>query len=170
MRQRKSSLFCIPNHHGHFQKFNPYPVKDVGGLAAQSTLVNISRTEAEKNGSALLLLSAGDVNTGIPESDLLDAEPDFKLMNMIGYDAMVLGNHEFDNSREVLMKQIESADFPILGANVVKKDTGKSLVKPYVIKDVGGLKVAILGLLTKETPTLVLPENVADLEFKCNGC
>ncbi len=164
--EKKLTILHTNDHHGHFQKFNPYPVKDVGGLAAQSTLVNITRAEAEKDGGAVLVLSAGDVNTGVPESDLLDAKPDFKLMNMIGYDAMVLGNHEFDNSREVLLKQIEWAEFPILGANVVKKDTGKTLVKPYVIKDIGGLKVAILGLLTEETPTLVLPENVADLEFK----
>ena len=164
--ERKLTILHTNDHHGHFQKFNPYPVKDVGGLAAQSTLVNIIRAEVEKDGGSVLLLSAGDVNTGVPESDLLDAEPDFKLMNMIGYDAMVLGNHEFDNPRGVLMKQIEWADFPVLGANIVKKDTGKTLVEPYIIKEVGGLKVAILGLITEQTPTLVLPENVADLEFK----
>jgi len=93
------------DHHGHFMKYNPYPVKDVGGLAAQSTLVNIVRAEVQKEGGFVMLLSGGDINTGIPESDLLDAEPDIVAMNMIGYDAMVLGNHEFDNSPDVLKKQ-----------------------------------------------------------------
>jgi 5'-nucleotidase/UDP-sugar diphosphatase len=55
------------------------------------------RKEVKSAGGHVLLLSAGDINTGIPESDLLDAEPDFKAMWAIGYNAMALGNHEFDN-------------------------------------------------------------------------
>jgi len=154
------------DHHGHFAKFDPYPVKDVGGLAAQSTLINIVRAEVQKAGGHTLLLSAGDVNTGVPESDMLGAEPDFTIMNVLGYDAMVLGNHEFDKLRGVLMKQRAWAGFPFLSANVVKKDTGKSLVDSYMIKEFNGLKVAIFGLTTEETPILVLPSNVEDLEFK----
>ena len=123
------------DHHGHFMKYNPYPVKDVGGLAAQSTLVNIVRADVEKAGGVVMLLSGGDINTGIPESDLLDAEPDIVAMNLIGYDAMVLGNHEFDNSPDVLMKQKGWAKFPFIAANIFRKDTGEALVKPYVIKD-----------------------------------
>lgn len=154
------------DHHGHFIKFNPYPVNDVGGLAAQSTLVNIVRAEVAEAGGYVLLLSAGDINTGIPESDMLDAEPDVKLMNMLGFDAMTLGNHEFDKPREVLLKQKEWAEFPFLSANVVKKDTGETLVEPYIIKEFDGLKVAILGLTTEESPILVTPDHVVDLEFK----
>jgi 5'-nucleotidase/UDP-sugar diphosphatase len=154
------------DHHGHFAKFNPYPVSAVGGLAAQSTLVNIVRAEVESAGGYTLLLSGGDVNTGVPESDMLDAEPDFKLMNVLGYDAMVLGNHEFDNPRDVLMKQKGWAQFPFLSANVVKKDKGEALVDPYVIRDFDGLKVAIFGLTTEESPILVMPKHVQDLEFK----
>jgi 5'-nucleotidase/UDP-sugar diphosphatase len=97
---------------------------------------------------------------------MLDAEPDFKIMNLLGYDAMVLGNHEFDKPREVLMKQREWAEFPVLSANVVKKDTGETLVDPYVIKKFDGLRVAVFGLTTEETPILVVPGNVGDLEFR----
>ena len=153
------------DHHGHFQKFATYPVKDVGGLAAQSTLVNTVRAEVEKEGGNVLLLSAGDINTGVPESDLLDAEPDIMLMNMMGYAAMALGNHEFDNSSDVLARQRQWAKFPFLAANVLVKKTGEPLVAPYLIKEVGGLKVAILGLITAEVPILVLPDNVSELEF-----
>ncbi len=154
------------DHHGHFEKFNPYPVSDVGGFAAQSTLVNIVRAEVEKNGGHTLLLSAGDVNTGVPESDMLDAEPDFKIMNLIGYDAMTIGNHEFDKSLDVLRKQQGWAEFPFLAANIVKKNTGELLFDPYIIKEFDGLKVAIFGLTTEETPILVVPDNVKDLEFR----
>ncbi len=153
------------DHHGHFQKFDPYPVKGVGGLAAQSTLVNIVRAEVETAGGHVLLLSAGDVNTGIPESDLFDAEPDFVLMNMIGYDAMTVGNHEFDNSLEVLMKQRRLANFPFLAANIVKRNSGKLLLDPYIIKEIDGLKVGILGLVTEEVPRMVFPDQIKDLEF-----
>lgn len=162
----KLTILHTNDHHGHFQKFNPYPVSDVGGLAAQSTLVNIVRAEVEGDGGHVLLLSAGDVNTGVPESDLLDAEPDFKLMNMIGYDAMALGNHEFDNPPEVLRKQREWADFPFLSANIVKKDGGDLLVDPYIIKDLDGLKVAVLGLITPEVPILALADDIKDYDFQ----
>lgn len=154
------------DHHGHFMKFDPYPVNDVGGLAAQSTLINIVRAEVEAEGGQVLVLSAGDINTGIPESDMLDAEPDIALMNIIGYDAMALGNHEFDNAREVLLQQRDWAEFPFLSANVVKKDSGERLVEPYIIKEFDGLNVAILGLTTEETPLIVVPDNVQDLEFQ----
>lgn len=154
------------DHHGHFAKFSPFGSPDSGGLAAQSALVNIVRAEVEEAGGHTLLLSAGDVNMGVPESDMLDAEPDFKLMNLLGYDAMTLGNHEFDKPREVLLKQQEWAEFPFLSANIVKKDSGEYLVEPYIIKEFDGLNVAIFGLTTQESPILVTPDNVKDLEFK----
>ena len=56
-------------------------------------------------GGHILLLDAGDVNTGVPESDMLDAEPDIRGMNAMGYDAMAVGNHEFDNPLTVLRRQ-----------------------------------------------------------------
>ena len=164
-KEYQLTILHTNDHHGHFQKFDPYPAKDVGGLAAQSTLVNIVRAEVESAGGHVMVLSAGDVNTGVPESDLLDAEPDFNLMNMIGYDAMTLGNHEFDNSLDVLMKQRGWASFPFLAANIVKKGSGKLLVEPYIIKEIDGLKIAVLGLITENVPILVLPDNVKGLEF-----
>jgi len=161
----KLTIVHTNDHHGHFNKFG----QDVGGLAAQSTLINVVRAEVTGTKDArgyVMVLSAGDINTGIPESDLLDAEPDVQLMNLIGYDAMELGNHEFDKPRNVLTQQQKWAKFPFICANAVKKDTGEPLVKPYIIKEYGGLKVAILGLITDQVPILVLPNNVADLTFK----
>jgi 5'-nucleotidase/UDP-sugar diphosphatase len=139
--------------HGHFAKFSPYANPDVGGMAARSTLVNIVRAEVEQVGGHVLLLSAGNVNFGTPESDLLYAEPDFKLMKMLGYDAMALGNLDFSRPREVLMKQRQWAGFPFLSANIVKEDTGEYFVDPYIIKEFDGLKVAIFGLTLEDTPT-----------------
>jgi len=154
------------NHHGHFMKFSPYANPDIGGMAARSTLINIVRAEVEQAGGHVLLLSAGEVNIGTPESDLLKAEPDFKLMKMLGYDAMTLGNLDISsNPLEVLMQQREWAGFPFLAANVVEKTTGECLVDPYIMKEFDGLHIAIFGLTTEEK-TLISFEHLEDLEFK----
>ena len=92
----KITVLHTNDHHGRFwkNKNNEY------GMAARKTLIDSIRQEVKADGGSLLLLSGGDINTGVPESDLQDAEPDFKGMSKIGYDAMALGNHEFDNSLE----------------------------------------------------------------------
>ena len=137
------------------------------GMAAQKTLVERLRGEAKAAGSEVLVLSGGDVNTGVPESDLQDAEPDFIGMNSIRYDAMAVGNHEFDNPLSVLEKQREWAKFPMLSANIYDKASGKHYFDPYkVFKLDNGLKVAVLGLTTEDTAQLVDPNNVKTLEFR----
>ena len=66
------------------------------GFPAHKTIVNRVKAEVEQKGGSLILLNAGDFNTGVPESDMQTAEPDIKAMNAMGYEATVLGNHEFD--------------------------------------------------------------------------
>ncbi|MFM5085707.1 bifunctional UDP-sugar hydrolase/5'-nucleotidase UshA [Aeromonas media] len=137
------------------------------GMAAQKTLVERLRGEAKAAGSEVLVLSGGDVNTGVPESDLQDAEPDFMAMNSIRYDAMAVGNHEFDNPLTILEKQREWAQFPMISANIYDKASGKLYFDPYkVFKLESGLKVAVLGLTTEDTAQLVDPNNVQTLEFR----
>lgn len=137
------------------------------GMAAQKTLVERLRGEAKAAGSEVLVLSGGDVNTGVPESDLQDAEPDFMAMNSIRYDAMAVGNHEFDNPLTILEKQREWAQFPMISANIYDKVSGKRYFDPYkVFKLESGLKVAVLGLTTEDTAQLVDPNNVQTLEFR----
>lgn len=137
------------------------------GMAAQKTLVERLRGEAKAAGSEVLVLSGGDVNTGVPESDLQDAEPDFMAMNSIRYDAMAVGNHEFDNPLTILEKQRQWAKFPMISANIYDKTSGKRYFDPYkVFKLENGLKVAVLGLTTEDTAQLVDPNNVQTLEFR----
>lgn len=150
------------DHHGRFwqNEYGEY------GLAAQKTLIDRIRAEVESSGGSVLLLSAGDVNMGVPESDLQDAEPDFRGMSLIGYDAMALGNHEFDKPLSVLRKQEGWATFPFLSANIYDKKTGQRLFKPYALFDRGGLKIAVFGLTTEDTPKIANPEYLTDIEFK----
>nr|WP_170066810.1 bifunctional UDP-sugar hydrolase/5'-nucleotidase UshA [Vibrio gangliei] len=136
------------------------------GMAARKTVVDRVRQEVQAEGGNVLLFSGGDINTGVPESDLQDAEPDFKGMNQIGYDAMAVGNHEFDNPLDVLMKQRDWANFPMLSANIYDKNTGKRLFQPYKIFDEQGIKIAVIGLTTEDTAKIGNPEYIGGIEFR----
>ncbi|MCW7760868.1 bifunctional UDP-sugar hydrolase/5'-nucleotidase UshA [Photorhabdus luminescens] len=150
------------DHHGHFwhNDYGEY------GLAAQKTVVDEIRQEVVKKGGSVLLLSGGDINTGVPESDLQNAEPDFKGMNLVGYDAMALGNHEFDNPLSILRQQEKWANFPFLAANIYQTSTSKRLFKPYTIFDKQGIKIAVIGLTTDATAKIGNPANFPDVEFR----
>ena len=144
--------------HGHPLKFSYNQVPDVGGLPAIAAFVEQVRVK-HKN---VLLLDAGDLNTGAPESNLFKAVPDIIGYNYIGYDAMALGNHEFDHPISILRKQERLAKFPFLSANVRTKG-GARLVRPYTIKRFPNLSVGIFGLTLKETERIGNPEHVRDL-------
>lgn len=148
------------DHHGRFWKNS----QGEYGLAARKTLIDAVRQEVAAQGGHTLLLDGGDVNTGVPESDLQDAIPDFKGMNLIGYDAMAVGNHEFDNPPSVLQMQRKLAKFPMLSANIY---AGKErLFDAYKIFNLGGVKVAVMGLTTEDTPRLTHPDHTSDLQFR----
>ncbi|WP_209327753.1 bifunctional UDP-sugar hydrolase/5'-nucleotidase UshA [Pseudoalteromonas sp. PA2MD11] len=136
------------------------------GMAARKTLIDQLRADAKAQGHAVLLLSGGDINTGIPESDLQHAEPDFKGMSVIGYDAMAIGNHEFDNPLAVLDKQQKWSNFPFLSANIIDKTTGETRYQAYKIFEKNGLKIAVIGLTTTDTAKIGNPQYIGGLEFK----
>ncbi|EOX8502717.1 bifunctional UDP-sugar hydrolase/5'-nucleotidase UshA [Salmonella enterica] len=158
----KITILHTNDHHGHFwrSEYGEY------GLAAQKTLVDSIRKEVAQEGGSALLLSGGDINTGVPESDLQDAEPDFRGMNLIGYDAMAVGNHEFDNPLTVLRQQEKWAKFPFLSANIYQKSTGERLFKPWAIFTRQDIKIAVIGLTTDDTAKIGNPEYFTDIEFR----
>ncbi|EAQ9901135.1 bifunctional UDP-sugar hydrolase/5'-nucleotidase [Salmonella enterica] len=158
----KITILHTNDHHGHFwrSEYGEY------GLAAQKTLVDSIRKEVAQEGGSVLLLSGGDINTGVPESDLQDAEPDFRGMNLIRYDAMAVGNHEFDNPLTVLRQQEKWAKFPFLSANIYQKSTGERLFKPWAIFTRQDIKIAVIGLTTDDTAKIGNPEYFTDIEFR----
>jgi len=158
----KITILHTNDHHGHFWRSDDREY----GLAAQKTLVDSIRKEVAAEGGSVLVLSGGDINTGVPESDLLDAEPDFRGMNLIGYDAMAVGNHEFDNPMEVLRQQEKWAKFPFLSANIYQKSTGERLFKPWAIFKRQDLKIGVIGLTTDDTAKIGNPEFFTDIEFR----
>lgn len=168
----KLTILHTNDHHGRF-----WPNKDGElGLAPRATLIQNLRNEIEKDGGHVMLLDAGDVNTGVPQSDLQNAEPDFKGMALLGYDVMALGNHEFDKPREVLMQQKEWAGFPFVSANIYKKECkhkalskkgscNERLFPSHITKELDDLKVTVMGLTTEDTPFKTNPKNTLDLRF-----
>ncbi len=148
------------DHHGRFWKNSDGEY----GMAARKTVIDGIRAEVAAKGGYSLLLDGGDVNTGVPESDLQDAVPDFKGMNLIGYDAMAVGNHEFDKPLSVLKMQRDLAQFPMLSANIY--EGGERKFAPYKIFNLGGVRVGVMGLTTEDTYKMVHPDNVKNIEFR----
>ncbi|WP_328797734.1 bifunctional UDP-sugar hydrolase/5'-nucleotidase UshA [Marinomonas vulgaris] len=153
-KEYRVTILHTNDHHGRFwqNRNGEY------GMAARKTLIDNIREEVALDNGNSLLLSGGDINTGVPESDLQDAEPDFRGMKMLKYDAMALGNHEFDNPLSVLKKQQEWAGFPFLSANILDEKTGKPLFDAYKIFQADDLKVAVVGFTTDDTIKLGNPE------------
>nr|WP_160400089.1 MULTISPECIES: bifunctional UDP-sugar hydrolase/5'-nucleotidase UshA [unclassified Gilliamella] len=161
----KSYQFTIlhtNDHHGRFWQ------NDIGeyGLAAQKTVVDEIRKQVTAEGGKLLLLSGGDINTGVPESDVQQAKPDFIGMNAVGYDAMAVGNHEFDHPLTIIREQQKWATFPFLSANTYFKGTDKRVFDAYKMFNLNGIKVAVFGLTTDDTIFLASPKNTEGVEFR----
>jgi len=148
------------DHHGRFWQNSDGEY----GMAARKTLIDQIRKEVAASGGYSLLLDGGDVNTGVPESDLQDAVPDFKGMNMLGYDAMAVGNHEFDKPLSTLRMQRGLVKFPMLAANIYQN--GTRMFEPYKVFTFDGLRVGVMGLTTEDTKKMVTPDNVKDVEFR----
>ena len=148
------------DHHGRFWKNSDGEY----GMAARKTVVDAIRKEVAAASGFSLLLDGGDVNTGVPESDLQDAVPDFRGMNLLGYDAMAVGNHEFDKPLMVLKMQRDLIKFPMLAANIY--EGGQRMFEPYKVFNLGGVRVGVMGLTTEDTKKMVLPENVKNIEFR----
>ena len=156
----KVTILHTNDHHGRFWKNSDGEY----GMAARKTVIDGIRSEVAKSGGYSLLLDGGDVNTGVPESDLQDAVPDFRGMNLLGYDAMAVGNHEFDKPLGILRMQRDLAKFPMLAANIY--DRGQRMFEPYKIFSLGGLRIGVMGLTTEDTFKMVSPDNIKGIEFR----
>jgi 5'-nucleotidase / UDP-sugar diphosphatase len=159
-RTYRITIMHTNDHHGRFWK----NADGEYGMAARKTVIDAIRAEVAAAGGHSLLLDGGDVNTGVPESDLQDAVPDFKGMNLLGYDAMAVGNHEFDKPPVVLRMQRELVKFPMLSANIYSG--GERMFAPYKIFDLGGVRVAVMGLTTEDTQKMAHPDNLKNIEFR----
>jgi len=132
-----------------------------------ATVVKNIRAENEAKGRHTLVLFGGDLVSGTPVSSRFRGRAEIEFLNEIGLNAMVLGNHDFDYGRKALSDMQAAAKFDIISANVLEKETGKTLEKPYVVLDLApDLKVAVFGISHPGTPLMTSSESVADLDFE----
>ncbi len=129
-------------------RLDPYPANHatfpkMGGYAKRAAIIKKFREEDP----ALLLLDAGDVFQGTPFYNMFDGEPELKLMSKMGYDAVNIGNHEFDKGLETFDRVLKYATFPFLSANYDFSETVlKGKIKPYIVLERGEKKIGIYGL------------------------
>ncbi len=125
------------------------------------------QAEATVGADNVLMLDAGDATQGILFAGISKGESAVKVMNAVGYDAMTIGNHEFDYGMSRLFELAAMSDFPFL-TNLDLKSNGKASdnIKPYKIFDTkSGLKVGVFGITTPETATTTNPLNVVGVDF-----
>ena len=138
------------------------------GLAT-ATEIGYSRIAGYANslkaqGKNVLLLDAGDTLHGLPWANLEKGAPVVNLMNLVGYDAMTTGNHDYNYGAARLVELAATMKFPVLAANVTKG--GKLLFGSYIIKEVAGVTVAIFGLATPETAYKSDPAGLVGVKFE----
>ena len=131
------------------------------GMAVIASL----KEKLEADGYQVLLLDAGDA---IQDNNLVNfsqGKSAIQFMNLAGYDAATLGNHEFDYGQDVLKERMSEALFPYVAANIQIEASGKNFIRPYTIVQKNDLKIGILGLTTPQTITSTSPKNVRGLAF-----
>jgi 2',3'-cyclic-nucleotide 2'-phosphodiesterase / 3'-nucleotidase len=154
--------------HGNIDPIDYYTNKpDNRGLAKIATLIKRIRKEQPN----VLLVDSGDTIQGTPLESFHNRknnkpiDPMMLVMNSLQYDAMTVGNHEYNFGLKVLEKARSEAKFPWLSANTYDKAKQQTHYKPYIVKEVAGVKIGILGLTTPGIPNWDNPPNYAGLEF-----
>ncbi|MBI5624565.1 MAG: 5'-nucleotidase C-terminal domain-containing protein [Elusimicrobia bacterium] len=137
------------------------PKRMVGGAAVLARAM-------EREKEPRILLDAGDWYQGTPEGTLSKGKVMVEIYNAMGYDAIALGNHEFDFGVDNVKSLVKGMRVPVVGCNTYDAKTGKRVdfLKPWIVKKIGGVKIGIFGLLTTKMGGLVLPKQIQGLEFR----
>jgi len=161
-------ILSTTDMHGRIFPIDYYTNKyDNVGIAKVATLVK----EARKNDPDLLLVDSGDTIQGTPleyfhnKRNNTPPDPMMLAMNALHYDSMTVGNHEYNFGLNVLNKARGEAQFPWLSANTYDAGTRTTHYQPYIVKEVQGVRIGILGLTTPGIPNWENPPNYAGLEF-----
>jgi 2',3'-cyclic-nucleotide 2'-phosphodiesterase/3'-nucleotidase len=164
------SLLSTTDVHGHIEPWDYYADKPADlGLAKIATLVKQVRAGAPH----ALLLDCGDTIQGTPladyfaEKDASRPNPIIAAFNAMHYDAMAVGNHEFNFGLATLWKAMDESRFPWLAANVRQTDShGARPFRSYIIKEVDGVRIGIVGFVTPGIPRWEIPEHYTGYEFE----
>jgi len=155
--------------HGHVLPFDDARNRPANGSLAQvATLAEQIRSGSDH---PVLLLDSGDTIQGTPFEQFVhvrwrEPSPTIAAMNLIGYQAMAVGNHEYNFGLDVLHRSVKQARFPFLSANTIDIATGKPAFEPYLVLQSGKVRVGVLGLTTPRIPGWEMPEHYRGLRFE----
>ncbi|HEY9645928.1 MAG TPA: 5'-nucleotidase C-terminal domain-containing protein [Chroococcidiopsis sp.] len=157
------------DHHAHIEPVSAGPAGTLGGLPRRKTLFDQLRTESTGQNEPLLVLDAGDIFQGTLYFTQFKGQADLDFYNDLDYDAVTVGNHEFDAGAEALADFITKAEFPMLSANIEVDErsplAGK--IRPWRILNVSGERIGIFGLTPQDTALLSNPgAGVTFTDFK----
>jgi 5'-nucleotidase/UDP-sugar diphosphatase len=163
-RARTISIFHTTDLHGHILPTSTYDgLDDVGGLARCATCIRQWRKESPHS----LTVDVGDVVQGTATSLRRGGSLMIELFNRLGYDAWTLGNHDFDWGPEKLAGLLEASTAPVLTANVARGAVGPGRfagawgkVQPWTVREVGGFRIGLVGLITPGLPFWLPPETL----------
>jgi 2',3'-cyclic-nucleotide 2'-phosphodiesterase (5'-nucleotidase family) len=164
------TLLDTTDSHGHIMPWDYYTNHPADlGLAKIATLVNQARADAPD----ALLLDCGDTTEGTPlayyfaRKDTAKPSPEIAAFNAMHYDAMAVGNHEFNFGLDVMWKAKRESHFPWLAANIKQTySDGVQFVRPYYIKEIAGIRIGIVGFVTPGIPRWEIPEHYKGYEFE----
>lgn len=170
---RRMTIVFTNDIHGYLL---PYPAPwskaetrpMVGGVSSISTYVRRSRAVAASLDEPLFLFDAGDLYQGTPEGTLTKGTAMISVMNALRYDAITIGNHEYDHGRKNAERLLAGLKAPVLGANVIDSATGKleKGLRRALRLDRGGIRLGLTGLLTTKMPSLTFEKNIRGLDFR----
>jgi 5'-nucleotidase len=184
------SIFSINDFHGHIQPKSPTPLsprlpdaqtgeikpQPAGGVAYLATVLDKLRSQRKNQ----IFVAAGDLVGASPQmSSLLKDEPTLSALGELGLSVSSLGNHDLDAGLPELQRKLrgecvtggcawpefKGTSFPYLAANMFETETGKRVLPSHVMKDVGGLKIALVGAVTKDVPKVIVPKSIVGLRF-----
>lgn len=184
------SIFSINDFHGHIQPKSPTPLmprlpdpktgeikpQAAGGAAYLATVLNGLRAQRPNS----VFVAAGDLMGASPQlSSLLADEPTLSALSAMGLDASSLGNHDLDAGLTELLRktrgecgatgclwpEFKGAAFPYLAVNMLDAETGKTILPTHKIVTVGGLKIALVGAVTRDTPKVIVAKAIRGLKF-----
>ncbi|MEO8191112.1 MAG: bifunctional UDP-sugar hydrolase/5'-nucleotidase [Acidobacteriota bacterium] len=160
---REVTILYTNDFHSAFDPIPAYWLPGSPRLGGAAYLAGLVR-DVRRRSQTSFLFDSGDMFTGML-SNLTRGEALMEMMISMGYDAMAIGNHEFDYGGENFTRQMNRVPFPVLAANVFYKGTRRYYSRPFAILERNGVRVGVIGIIGEDARSVALPSGITNLEF-----